>query len=342
MGCLVRAAVVVTTLVLALALAAGVTWLYRDKARAALAERYPPPGHMVDVGGFDLHIHCQGEGSPTVVLEAGLAESSLTWDEVQRVVAPLTQVCAYDRAGLGWSERSPSPRSAPHVVKELNALLAGAGVEPPYVLVGHSMGGLFARLYAHEHRDQVVGMVLVDGEHEEWVTRMPASFVQTSREFNEQGKQALRIPQLLSTIGVLAAAPGSYPSMFLNPMPADVEDTHKALLGISTHYFVTAIAESDAEEESRRAIQAAGDTDLGDIPLVVISAGQYAVPDALRLPAEDEERTMAVWHELQAELGALSSNGRQVMAGESGHYIHVDQPQLVIDAIGEVVEAARE
>jgi pimeloyl-ACP methyl ester carboxylesterase len=204
------------------------------------------------------------------------------------------------------------------------------------------MGGLYARLYAHEHRDWVAGMVLVDGEHEEWVTRMPASFVQASQEFNEQGKQALRIPQFLSTIGVLAAAPGSYPNLFLNPMPAEVKDTHKALLGINPHHLEAAIAESDAEEQGRRAMEAAGDTSLGDIPLVVISAGQYAVPAALRLPAEDEERTTAVWHELQAELVALSSNGRHVIAGESGHYIHVDQPQLVIDAIGEVVEAVRE
>jgi len=130
------------------------TWRRGAKARAELAAKYPLPGKMVDVGGYRLHINCQGTavaGSPTVVMEGGNAESCLTWAAVQPEVAKFTRVCTYDRAGLGWSERSPQPRTITNIADELAALLVGAGVEPPYVLVGHSIGGLFARFYAHLH-----------------------------------------------------------------------------------------------------------------------------------------------------------------------------------------------
>jgi len=161
-GCLAWAGIVAGVLALVLALFVGWTWVSGTKAKQELAANYPPPGQMVDVGGYRLHINCQGrkqsDDSPTVVLEAGATQFSLTWDHVQREVAKFARVCAYDRAGLGWSERSPNPRTAPYIVAELHALLTKAGVEPPYVLVGHSMGGLYVRYYAHEHGERVVGI----------------------------------------------------------------------------------------------------------------------------------------------------------------------------------------
>ncbi len=165
-------------IVLLLALLIGLIWVLGSKAKARLAAAYPPPGQMVDVGGYRLHIHCQGEsrpGTPTVVLEAPNGEAGLVWAAVQPEVAKFTRVCAYDRAGLGWSERSPKPRTIANITDELAALLAGAGVKPPYVLVGNSIGGLYARAYAHRHPDQVTGMVLVDATHEEQELRFPAA-----------------------------------------------------------------------------------------------------------------------------------------------------------------------
>src|ERR671921_8443 len=128
-----------------------------------LAERaYPPPGEMVDVGGYRLHINCVGQGSPTVVLDAGSGGFSAQWVRVQREVSDTTRVCAYDRAGMGWSQRGPDPRDAKQISSELHTLLGKAGIEGPYVLVGHSYGGLYMQTYAARYPDEVAGVALVD------------------------------------------------------------------------------------------------------------------------------------------------------------------------------------
>jgi len=129
-------------------------------------KRYPPPGQLVDVGGYRLHLHCIGQGSPTVVLDAGLGAFSLDWGAVQPQIATSTRVCTYDRGGLGWSDPGPTPRSPQQFASELHALLTKGGVEGPYVLVAHSISGKTARLFASQHPDEVAGMVLVDARHE--------------------------------------------------------------------------------------------------------------------------------------------------------------------------------
>jgi len=133
----------------------------------ALSERrdlreHPAPGELVDVGGHRLHLHCVGSGKPTVLLEAGLGNDVNHWSLVQLAVAEFTRVCAYDRAGLGWSDPGPLPRDAPRVVDELGRLLERSGESPPYVLVGHSNGGPYVRLYAAAHPERIAGLVLVD------------------------------------------------------------------------------------------------------------------------------------------------------------------------------------
>jgi pimeloyl-ACP methyl ester carboxylesterase len=341
-GCLMWAGIIAGGLALLLCLLVGWTWAGSSKAKAELAEKYPPPGQMVDVGGYRLHINCQGSkqgaDSPTVVVEAGAGDFSLGWDHVQRQVAQFARVCTYDRAGLGWSEPSPNPRTAPYILQELDALLAGAGVEPPYVLVGHSMGGIYVRLYAHEHPDRVVGMVLVDGSHEEANQRLPEALTKASG----QATQLLRLPQLLSAIGLLARNPNSYPSQFLTPLAPGTKETYLALQAMHPQFFATAIEEASAEEESCAALRRVPDPSLGDMPLIVISASEFLGSAVMNLSAEERAQSMAAWAELQAELVTLSSNGKQVIAEGAEHFVHLDRPDLVIDAIRRVVESAQQ
>ena len=149
---------------LALAVAGAI---YQTIATERAERAYPPPGEMVGIGGYSLHIDCVGRGSPTVVLDAGLGEMSAQWVMVQREVSDTTRVCAYDRAGMGWSEMGPEPRDARQITGELHALLEGAGIEGPYVLVGHSFGGLYMQTYAARYPDEVAGMALVDSSQPE-------------------------------------------------------------------------------------------------------------------------------------------------------------------------------
>ncbi|HVX67833.1 MAG TPA: alpha/beta hydrolase, partial [Bryobacteraceae bacterium] len=173
---------------------------YRDR------KAFPPPGKLVDVGGFRMHLYCAGEGSPAVILDSGLSDAWLHWYKVQPEVAATTRVCAYDRAGLGWSDPSPRPRSSKVIAQELHTLLERAGIRPPFVLVGHSMGGLDVRMYASLYREQVAGMVLVDASHPEQFERFPP----TLRSGGDLWQQAMRrdarymrlgIPRLLGWCG---------------------------------------------------------------------------------------------------------------------------------------------
>jgi pimeloyl-ACP methyl ester carboxylesterase len=339
-GCLLGIGIIVGTLSLFLCLVVGLIWAGSNRARAELKAKYPPPGQMVDVGGYQLHVNCQGAsepGVPTVVLEAGAGEFSLTWDQVQRQVAEFARVCTYDRAGLGWSERGPNPRIAPYVVDEFDTLLKATGVEPPYVLVGHSMGALYTRFYFYQYPDRVAGMVLVDGGHEETYRRLPEALVRA----DAQTKQILRIPQVLSAVGLFARDPAGISSDFLPPKAPGTEETYNAIVAMSPWYFSTLIEEHAAAEESYTVVRNLPDRSLGKLPLVVISAGASQVPDLLNLTAEEQAALTTVQAELQADLADLSSNSRQVLAEDAGHYVHIEQPDLVIEAIREVMDAAQ-
>jgi pimeloyl-ACP methyl ester carboxylesterase len=140
-------------------------FLYENISEARDRRFNPMPGQLVDVGGYKMHIDCMGRGTPTVILDSGLGDSYISWNKVQPEIAQFTCVCSYDRAGLGYSDSSPRPRTGKDIAEELHALLHNAGISPPYILVGHSMGGYDVRLDASLHRGEVAGMVLVDASH---------------------------------------------------------------------------------------------------------------------------------------------------------------------------------
>src|SRR5688572_24745685 len=139
-----------------------VGYIYESMAEAADAKAYPPPGELVDVGGYRLHINCTGTGSPIVVIDAGQGDWSTSWGSVQHEVAKTTRICTYDRAGMGWSEAGPLPRDAAQFAKELHTLLQNANVPGPYVMVGHSLGGASVRVFVHDYTSEVAGVVLIE------------------------------------------------------------------------------------------------------------------------------------------------------------------------------------
>ena len=307
-----------------------------NKIKSDLAKKYLPPGQMVDVGGYFLHINCQGkheENTPTVVLEA--AEFSLSWDSVQPEVAKFARVCSYDRAGLGWSDASPNPRTAANMVEELHTLLEQAGETPPYVLVGHSKGGMYVRMFAHAYPDEVAGMVLVDSSHEEQEQRFPETIRELNRKGRKQTVSLLNILRPLNSIGLLTPILKSNAEMLLGTIPENVREAGLSV-ALRDTFFQTVVDETASLEDTFAEVRAAKITSLGEMPLIVLSAVDQFDALSIQVSAEELDALKRVARDLQTELSELSKNGKLILVEESGHFIQVDRPQAVIDAIREV------
>lgn len=309
------------------------------RARGRLKARYQPPGRLVDVGGHRLHLFCQGEGDPPVIIEAGLGDIGLSWSLVQPDVARFTQVCVYDRAGLGWSDSSPRPRTAEVMLEELRTVLSRSGIPGPYVLVGASLGGLVVRLFADRYPADVAGLVLVDSAHEEQFS--PEPIRQALQRMQRLMPLMYGSMRMLVWSGVAALRPSLVPdaSGVTGKLPRPAAETYRALVAADPKHVEAAAAEMRALEETHAQMRAAAITSLGDLPLVVI---RHGAPQPMMASAEVGEIFEETFARLQEELAGLSTNGRLVVATESGHVIQVDQPDVVVAAIREVVDAARE
>lgn len=300
-------------------------------------KHFPPPGQLIDVGSHRLHLYCTGEGSPTVVLEAAAMGWSLYWSLVQPEVARVTRVCSYDRAGLGWSEEGPLPRTGERLARELHTLLDQAGVPGPYILVGHSLGGFIIRLYRHEHHDQVVGMVLVDAGHEMELRR------QEFRNFVNAGKAAIPAFHAMTILGIsrLLASFEKLPPLLIRQeetVPGTIRPRLRAGW-LRTSYLATITDEGNALPDTLDQIRRTAP--LGDLPLVVLTAtGPTWWPDMPEEVNPDKFRRM--WLGLQQDLTKLSTESRQVFADRSSHFIQFDQPALVIDVIRRAIESVRQ
>ena len=298
--------------------------VYEAITSAGDTRRYPPPGQLVDVGGHRLHLHCVGQGSPTVVLDAGLGAFSLDWAAVQPQIATSTRVCAYDRAGLGWSEPGPTPRSPQQFADELHTLLTNASVKGPYVLVVHSISGKTARLFASQHPDDVAGMVLVDARHEHVDDHRTPE--QLAAEDAEQRKFQDMI-KWMARFGLvrLLWAP-AWPSV--QPGSENLSSETRTAIGVlqaRPQQIETALAEQQGRLDSNPLLQTAAPLDAR--PLIVLASAQ----------SNDH---LPFWKEAQQIMAALSSNSHLIIA-QSGHAVHFEQPELVVDSIREVVDAAR-
>lgn len=307
---------------IAAACAAGYAW--QSAAARSDERRFPPPGRMVDVGGFRLHLDVHGDNPdmPTVVLDAGLGSFSPNWYWVQQALADHVRVVAYDRAGLGWSDPSPAPRDAGTMAAELHTALHAIDIPGPYVLAGHSFGGLVVRAFADRYRPETAGLVLVDASHPDQWARWPVPY-------------ADRIQLISLRVSAVAARLGLFRLLDLfGAVSAGLPDRQVAEL--KAHFALPRTSVTEAaqmrawEPMTRPLLHRAGP--LGDLPLAVIGVGVQP------LGAETLDA-------LQEELPSLSANSaRRVIADATHEALIADREHAnrVAEAILAVVDAAVE
>jgi pimeloyl-ACP methyl ester carboxylesterase len=312
---------IVTGLLAFLLLLAVAGFIYQSISLTRDRHAHSMPGQLVEIGGHRMHIHCTGQGRPTVILESGLGDSYISWQKVQPQISQFAQVCSYDRSGLGYSDSSARPRTSKVIAEELHTLLRNAGVNGPIVLVGHSLGGYTVRLYASLYRNDVAGMVLVDASHPEQMKRFPPAVNDLQGTWIREAEflefiMPLGIPRLLGFCG---------------------SDRATRAAECNFHTVHEGVAEMKSFVES--AAQAASTGSLGEMPLTVLShdpdTPQPDLPEDLVRPTND------AWEQMQEELAHMSTRGKQTVAKNSGHYIQIDRPDMVVDAIREIVEQAR-
>jgi len=291
--------------------------IYETVAEAADIQAYPLPGQLVDVGGYRLHINCIGTGSPTVVIDAGWGDWSLKWSPVQREVAKTTRVCTYDRAGMGYSDPGPLPRNAAQFATELHTLLERANIPGPYVMVGHSLGGLPVRVFVHNYPTEVAGVVLIDSMNPGQSTQPPTE-VKPQPPAQSSG---VSLPFLLARIGLvrlLASQIG-----FDQGLPPEAKAAYVAYSVIPRAIQAWADEGTGLPESF---VQADAVKTFGKLPLIVLTGSLNHQTN---------------WQTMQVELLQLSSNSQQMMADKSGHNIETDQPEAAVAAILRMVAQLR-
>lgn len=260
---------------------------------------------MVSLGTHSLHIRCEGQGRPAIVIDTGVGDTADRWQAFQSQVAQMAYVCTYDRAGYGSSEPGLLPRDSQRLTNELRQLLENARVGGPYVLMGHSLGGLNAQVFATQYPDLVSGLILLDPTPLPFITGQ--AFPELYHMFQQQAFELQRMAD---------AARAS----------TDAEAQAKA-------DYLEAVASEHAALIAQSASQVAAIESFGDIPLVVIGSGK---PN----PAfgADAEAFQQFWIEQNRLLATRSSNGRFILAQESSHYLHEDAPDLLLEAIRQMVK----
>lgn len=272
----------------------------------------PYPGKLINIGSHRLHINCMGEGSPTIIIDSGIGGFSLEWSKVQSKLANDFKVCSYDRAGYGWSDPGPTPRTTARITRELRILLSEAKVDGPYIMVGHSFGGYNIRYFASEYPDLVAGMIFVDASH-------PEQF--NTEEFKrEKPKTKIVLNRHSVQIRIM------HPVVSKN-YPLDKVHTAYRLMS-SFKSKMTVLNESDSMDLSAQQVLSHSNQKPYPFPVAIITRGK-------RVWAHNRmgDRREKKWANLQNDLENLALNTAHFMAFKSGHVVHLDQPRLVTEKI---------
>lgn len=312
--------------------------IYQASASAQDAKLYKPLDQMVEVDGIQLRLDCRGDGSPTVVLEAGASMYSMAWARIQDDVAKFARVCSYDRAGLGWSDSLGKALTPQQVAGMLHALLEKGGETPPYLMVGHSLGGIYVRAFAESFPDDVAGMVLVDSSHDNQNQIFPVEFLKLTamQEMGLKACQAMAPIGLARAVKMMDSFTVSYPMTEEEKGPMLAAMYRTPYCGTSAKEMAMFNAYASRPKELTR---------LGDMPLIVLSSGADAQEKYDELPPSFQsqvtldvmQQEVDAWGAMQEELAGLSTRGKHIVV-ESGHNIQLDSPQVVLDAIREVFD----
>lgn len=307
--------------------AAGImSAVYQQISEASDRRRFPPPGRLVDIGGRRLHLVEMGEGSPAVIIIPAVADNVLQWLRVAEGAAAETHVCVYDRAGIGWSDPPPLRRRTPDIMAaDLHALLTAADIPPPYVMVGHSMGGIVARRFYAQHPGMVAGMLLVDSSHEQQQRHFAAADwrkgpVLLVRVAAKRQARILGARRVAASLGLV------------HGLDADI--AREAQPEYAMAYRAVLLSSRQRRVSVRELLMMTHTWGqpprLDSIPLTVLTALR-------RL----DESLLPAWAQMQEELAALSSDSVHVTVRESGHYLHLDDPDLVVKAVRDLVRRCR-
>lgn len=297
---------------------------------------YTRPQRLVAIeSNRRLNVYCTGAGSPTVILDSGLGDGTRAWGLIQPAIAEHTRTCSYDRAGLGFSDPPTRPSTSTNVVDDLRRLLQAAHIEPPYVLVGHSLGGMHVKLYAETYLSEVAGLVFVDPSHED-LGKGAWAIDPESRKTYEPYMEALHRclearPDDFVAGSELVKNCGPFPdphySAAINAVEMELGKQHGRLQARVSEQENVWFTSADQVRAAYRP--------LGDIPIIVLTH-----EPSPRSPSETQQQRDAknkLWIDLHDQIAAMSTRGRRLTVDNAGHYIQLDQPQLVIDSILEIV-----
>jgi pimeloyl-ACP methyl ester carboxylesterase len=318
---------------------------------AWLDQHYAAPQTLVKIRRRRrLNLLIAGDGAPTVIFAPGMAATSLDWARVQHVVARENRTVAFDKAGIGFSDPGPLPRTASAIVEDLRAGLTAADIAPPYVLVGHSSGGLQMRLFAFRYPEDIVGMVMVDSSSEHQYQRFADALGDHETERTLRANLLRTYSRLvrLARMGALAPGTADYVRAVGLPSPAltPAVNAARAAQRASSAYW-RAISSEAAAMYGRRGSSVSSDElaaarrPLGDMPMIVLTAGRNSPQPRPGETAPAAEARRQLWRAMHDEIAALSTRGERRTVGDAGHAIQLERPEVVIAAIEEVITMAR-
>jgi pimeloyl-ACP methyl ester carboxylesterase len=303
---------------------------------------YTKPQQRVDMDhGRRMNLYCLGSGSPTVILDAGMGDSSISWALVQPALAKRSRTCAYDRAGMGFSDAATRASTVDNIAEDLHALLRAAHIDPPYVLVGHSMSGMTVRVFADRYRDDVVGMVLVEGSHEDqsvrsWAIGEPGrkekwdAYLKDAHSCVDEARK-----------GMVKGTPA-----FAKCIGDDDPRFSKAINMAQQKYAVTPAWQAAAASERENIFYASAEQtratrkDFGAMPIIVLTHAPY--PKGKDETQEQRDQRTLLWEDMHNQVAAMSTHGINLIVPRSGHFVQYDRPEIVIDAVNQAVAIAKE